>query len=277
MKLVKSLDILLQYLPNTFATVEGEANQFDKLSPFLAAAENWFVEHLAAEKTFNTIAGYSDENPVKVLAIKIVVEHAFADAIPSLDLVLTPNGFGIVSNQNVVPASADRVNRLIASLRTARDSHIEAILPLLVTASGWQSSSFFGFYSATLFPNISLSRLAGSKDAIFDSYLRHRQQVLLIEDMLAERFISQELYSVLRRNNILGTLSAPQQAIVSLLQSVELDMLAGKPLNEPLMASLVERIRTNPSAFPEWQSSTTAQLFQQKRFENQKKSGGYWW
>lgn len=26
------------------------------------------------------------------------------DAIPSLDLVLTPNGFGIVSNSNVAPA-----------------------------------------------------------------------------------------------------------------------------------------------------------------------------
>ena len=37
-------------------------------------------------------------------------------AIPSLDLVLTTNGFGIVSNQNVVPASRERVDALISSL-----------------------------------------------------------------------------------------------------------------------------------------------------------------
>ena len=42
---------------------------------------------------------------------------AYKLAIPHLDLVLTDNGFGVVSTQTVAPASAERVNRLIQQVQ----------------------------------------------------------------------------------------------------------------------------------------------------------------
>jgi hypothetical protein len=54
-------------------------------------------------------------------------------------------------------------------------------------------------------------------------------------------------------------------------------MLAGKPLDFKRMSSVVQRIRTQPALFPEWQDSYTSMLFCRPSFENHKDSGGYWW
>lgn len=49
---------------------------------------------------------------------KYTVIHAFLNVFRQLDLVLTPSGFGIVSNTNVSPASKQRVDALEGQLRT---------------------------------------------------------------------------------------------------------------------------------------------------------------
>lgn len=54
------------------------------------------------------VAGY--------LATAICLRAAY-NAVPQMDLVLTPTGFGIVSNQNTAPASRERVDALRLQLR----------------------------------------------------------------------------------------------------------------------------------------------------------------
>ena len=49
---------------------------------------------------------------------KVVSISAFLSVLRQLDLVLTPSGFGVVSNDNIAPASQSRVDALEASLRT---------------------------------------------------------------------------------------------------------------------------------------------------------------
>ena len=62
---------------------------------------------------------------LKATMARIVAFDAFRNAVPHLDLILTPNGFGIVNNSNIAPASKERVERLIASLLSNRDDEIE--------------------------------------------------------------------------------------------------------------------------------------------------------
>lgn len=50
------------------------------------------------------------------LATAICLRAAY-DVVPQMDLVLTPTGFGIVSNQNTAPASRERVDALRLQLR----------------------------------------------------------------------------------------------------------------------------------------------------------------
>lgn len=51
------------------------------------------------------------------------IHRAAYEAIPHLDLVLTPTGFGIVSNQSTAPASRERVDTLREQLRHSATIH----------------------------------------------------------------------------------------------------------------------------------------------------------
>ena len=116
--LISNDDQLRTYLPNTLTTVEGEQSLYDKMALYVRKAEAWLTRNFVGEVLMDTIAALGETDPLRILCCHIVATDAFRRTIPSLDLILTPNGFGIVSNQNVVPASADRVKRLIDALRS---------------------------------------------------------------------------------------------------------------------------------------------------------------
>ena len=95
-------------------------------------------------------------------------------AVPSLDLVLTPNGFGIVSNQNVAPASRERVSRLIASLETSRDNAIEQLVTYLFRWAEWRDGVlwyiFVGYLIFSAYLNMRPAWLPGVEKHAFARY-----------------------------------------------------------------------------------------------------------
>jgi hypothetical protein len=62
---------------------------------------------------------------------KYICVSAFLSVLRQLDLVLTPTGFGVVSNDNVAPASKQRVDALEAQLYTQRIKLKANVLNLL--------------------------------------------------------------------------------------------------------------------------------------------------
>ena len=123
-KIIENDNQLRKYIPNVIQTINGEQTLFEKLSSQIEEAELWAAESFTGETLFNEIAKEPEGNVLRRMMAIIVCNHAFMQDIPSLDLVLTPNGFGIVSNANIAPASKDRVERLIASLEKTRDNAI---------------------------------------------------------------------------------------------------------------------------------------------------------
>ena len=122
MSLITSNEQLNALLPNIQVTVTGETPLIDKLSPFLAATEKWLSDIFTSEAVFDTICQYAEENALRVATTQAVVYEAFRRAVPHLDIILTPNGFGIVSNTNIAPASKERINRLLDALLENRDA-----------------------------------------------------------------------------------------------------------------------------------------------------------
>ena len=115
-KLITNDEQLRRYLPNAFDTVEGESTFFEKILPWLDQAERWVMTQFIGSVFAPELLAMAETEPLRTCAMLVTVHEAFMRAVPSLDLVLTPNGFGIVSNQNVAPASPHRITRLIASL-----------------------------------------------------------------------------------------------------------------------------------------------------------------
>ena len=62
---------------------------------------------------------------------------AFLDVFRQLDLVLTPTGFGVVSTQQMAPASKQRVDALVGQLRDSMLAVHGRLVALLCGVQGW--------------------------------------------------------------------------------------------------------------------------------------------
>lgn len=274
-KLINNDDTLRQYLPNVFAAVKGEVSLFDKVKVDIDLAENWVIQTFVSTKTFNTICGYTADNPIRIITAKLIASEALRRAIPSLDLVLFPNGFGVVSNQNVAPASKERVDRLIGSLADYRDDCIANLLPALVGASQWLTSSQASFFGETLFPDLAITeqvKVSGSK---WEQYLSLRPKILDIEASLAEEFFSPELMVRLRNEVLRKTHTADLARVINAIRGQVVDLLNGGSIRMRDMIDVVNHIRRFPDLFPEWHASETAKLFSPPIFKNKKEARGY--
>lgn len=275
-KLITTDAQLRSHLPNIIASVKGEMPFIDRLTLFLDLAEDWVRTTFTSETTFNTICGYTDSNPLKVLTSRLVVADALRRAIPSLDIVLSPNGFAVVNTSNLAPASKPRVDRLIDSMLSHRDDCIAALLPGLVGASKWLTSSQAQFFGATLFPDLRIvDAVGGATGSKWDRYLELRPQVIDLEASLAEEWLSPELMSALRSENLRGDLTSERSEIVRQVKAQVVGYLRGGSFNSRRLADIVNYIRLNAESFEEWHKSETAKLFAPPVFRNERKASGY--
>ena len=275
-KLITNDDTLRQYMPNVFATVKGEVSLFDKVKVDIDLAENWVIETFVSTITFNTICGYAEDNPVKIITAKLIASEALRRAIPSLDIVLTPNGFGVVNTSNLAPASKPRVDRLVGSMLVHRDDCIAALLPELPGASKWLASAQADFFGATLFPDFSLIEATGPiQGSKWERYLELRYQVIDLEASLAEEWLSPELMSALRSENLRSDLTEKRKEIVRQVKAQVVGYLRSGSFNSRRLADIVNIIRQDESAFKEWHGSDVAKLFAPPAFRNKKNSAGY--
>lgn len=275
-KLITTDAQLRSHLPNIIASVKGETPFIERLALFLDLAEDWVRTTFTSETTFNTICGYTDSNPLKVLTSRLVVADALRRAIPSLDIVLSPNGFAVVNTSNLAPASKPRVDRLIGSMLSHRDDCIAALLPGLVGASKWLTSSQADFFGATLFPDLRIvDAVGGATGSKWDRYLELRPQVIDLEASLAEEWLSPELMSALRSENLRGDLTQKRSEIVRQIKAQVVGYLRGGSFNSRRLADIVNYIRQNAESFEEWHKSETAKLFAPPVFRNERKASGY--
>lgn len=282
MKLITTDEQLRLLLPNVLATAEGEPTLIEKLYPFLETAEQWAIDNFLPDAIFNEIAADSDPyGPGERLRFpleKLVACHAYMTAIPSLDLVLTPNGFGIVSNQTIAPASRERVSALILSIESQRDTAIEALVLRLSSRADWQQSEPGKYFAATMFPFLSLCRRLAIRDHIWESYQQLHTRLIRIETVLADTYFSHAQMQSFRQTVLTQyrTSSPLEEQVIKSLQSYELQLLTDTQVHPQCYYDLVNIIRQHPAEFPAWHTSDVAQLYTPKIFQNKKKSSAYW-
>ena len=202
-------------------------------------------------------------------------------AIPQLDLILTPNGFGIVSNQNIAPASKERIERLLISLEKTRDDALQTIQPMLLEAHHWINSAPYNFFSKTMLPTLDIVQNFGFNDHIWLKYNDIRNQLIIIEDKLSRDYFSESLMETLReciiKNNFTSTREPSSYLKLSnRIRSIEFSILRTGEFPTPSIIDAVNFIRTSKSyAFLEWKGSDIAILFENHGYKNKKESSGY--
>ena len=275
MRIITDQETLAAYIPNMIVNVKGETSLFDKIAVHLQAAEDWVIRTFTSQKPFTAIVGYVADNPIRTLTARLIVAEALRLAVPSLDLVFTPNGFAVTQTSNLTPASKQRVDRLIGSLSTLRDDCIAQLLPLLPGVSQWLNSDRADYFGATLFPTLEIVEQVPGTTTKWERWLELRPKVIDLEASLAEEWVSPELMSVLRDRNLRNTLPDTDKRFVSEIQAQIIGYLNGGSFSTRRLADIVNFIRKNPAAFPEWHNSATVSLFSPPVFKNKKNASGY--
>lgn len=278
MKIITTDEQLRTFVPNVFASVAGEPTFYQKLEPFLLSAESWTAQQLTGSAALDEISLMPPEHIERHLLSVIIVSEAFRQAVPSLDLVLTPNGFGIVSNTNVVPASKERIVRLVDTLESTRDDAISSLLPYLDKLDSWANTEQQERFKATLFPLPSMIVKLGYSTKIWQSYLSVLNQLAIVETEIAEQWLSPEYMQLLRSYGLNESEApAPDRRILDGVRRAVLSAVKNSRLPVPLLDSLVNYIIGHPEEYQVWHESDTAKLFNPPVFVNKKESHGYFW
>ena len=284
MRLIHNNDQLYSLLPNIMTVVKGERPVIDKIVPFIDASEKWLIDNFCPKEIFDDIADRPDPSTAKVTMARIVAFDAFRSAIPHLDIILTPNGFGIVNNSNIAPASKERVERLINSLLDNRDNEIESLLSLLPKETGWTSSDQGRFFASTMFPNIDVTtRLPKVSCGRWEQYLTVRETLQVMEDFFARQYLSKPLLQVFRDEVQTGAYRSPLHIhACNIIRAIEIrclrtpDPTSAMHFEHYYLTDIVNSIKQNPDDFAEWHTSETAKLYEPAIFENKKCDKGYW-
>lgn len=125
-------------------------DQFEQLLPFVrAASEDVFTKiEPSFEQTYCDLvtdiisAEHESEatqegSPLLQQVTRYVILATFLDRLHSQDIIMTDNGFGVVSNDNIAPASQARVDALERELTYSRDMARHNIINELRRIEGW--------------------------------------------------------------------------------------------------------------------------------------------
>lgn len=181
MKLNLDNDRLRELVPNIIYEVDGEIPLYYKILPWIELARQWLETEL--------IGSFQPEGELYSLAEKAIVYKALADAVPSLDLTLTPAGFAVINTDDRIPASKERIERLIASLYSFADDNIEQLCRSLHRQPEWRQSIVGMRFRSSFISDLGFVRRFRRDKDLLSTYKIVREIVMPFEQELAEKYL----------------------------------------------------------------------------------------
>lgn len=182
---------LRSLIPNVIHEVEGETLLVDKLAPWLASAARWLTDNFVGED-------YSLPETLLPLAKNLIVFKAFADAVPSLDITLSPAGFAVINTDGRAPASKERVERLVASLRSFIDSNLPPFILSLLRREDWRGTPMGDYWLSTFMFGLEDANDCKSDKDLLTTYRLMRGKALRFQMALEQFYLGKQLLREVR-------------------------------------------------------------------------------
>lgn len=254
-------------IPNVAVAAKGENPWVARLEPFLEEAEHRIGEWIVP----------LDELPQELscIAERMTIWYAWHIAIPAIDLVATPNGFAVVSNQNLAPASAQRVEAMRREALLNADREASRLLERLMYDGGqWRDGPTAHLYRTVFQTPRVFVRYFATEQGWFRSYHDSLDTIRAAQAELADRFLSQPVLDMLCSPDSV-TDPCASRAILFARSAV-----ASIIRHEPCMADILEIYSTfrsfkDSDISSKWFASTQAEAFNTKDYENENHSPGF--
>jgi hypothetical protein len=144
--IITTINQIQAVIPNITAELE-----FTDFQTYIESAEHWIKKEIIGDDIYEAVEDAIKDPELIRMVQNIIVLKAYDTAIPFLDLIHTASGFGVVNDQNRVPASAQRVERLIAQNKKRLDSEVESLIDYLEAETGyhdeWKASPAYSILS----------------------------------------------------------------------------------------------------------------------------------
>lgn len=197
--------------------------------------------------------------------VGMVCSLAFEDAIPQLDLVLTATGFGVVSNQNVAPASVDRVKALKTQLHKQGWGYFEDAVDILRQLGASQTSKLCASVFRSLFWRARHLHVFGIPNPTHDNLMEKLPEILAAQPYMI-RFLSPELFDALLKAEASGTTTPLQEIVINMCRVWFAS--DGAMAKDAQKLAILDFIEQHPDGFPEYMSSDTFKANHFQRYEN---------
>lgn len=215
-----------------------------------------------------------DSSPVAVIATRFACVYAARRAVPGLDLVLTENGFGVVSNQNISPASQARVENLLRSLRQ-QESFLEDKIVFGLLSTEWKDSPQAVARINSLLWCPTILRRYGvtldGRDAYAEEY-RSMEPALFRAEEHVRSLIGPEIYSALvaRQRTHSSDISSPYCTIRELSRRLAANIAVNTDPHKAgiIKEQLLNQLSLHADDLPEYKNSSTCRAHRMKGYEN---------
>lgn len=243
---------------------QATADVFNSLSDIIDTASAETV--ISFFPTDTTEADLSDDLLEELR--RYICFSAFYTGIPLLDLVLTDTGFGVVSNQNLAPASRERVDALRVLVRNCRDDAADRMLYLLPSLKGWGESVVARFrISSLLYTGRQLREYGGRPDA-YRSDLKTLFPAISEAEEIIRSFVGREEIDEILQHIRTNSLTNEETMILSALRrAIGFYIVDKLPAFRKEVDDVVNVLEDNLSIFTAYAGS---EAYKVKHFEHYK-------
>ncbi|WP_354667227.1 DUF6712 family protein [uncultured Duncaniella sp.] len=201
--------------------------------------------------------------------VRYIFVAAFYRTLPQLDLVLTTTGFGVVSNNNIAPASADRVGKLRVSLKREMDSAIDGILSSVRYIGEWASSHMAEEWISSIFWRGDHCRIFGMPDAT-RSDLETLSPEIRKGEMSLRELVSSEFFDEMCANERKGSSTGLWHDAIRLSRSYVYAVSRAPDTISMHRRILIGFLDRNPDIFSTYTESSACSANHFTHYENKK-------
>jgi len=223
MALIDSLEKFILSIP----TARG--SEWPALEPFANTADGTIQSLLTGSDLYTYIEALEDTSVLKTSLRNLIAFQTYRDAIPFVDLIQTQNGFGVVSGNNIAPASRERVERLMLWCTNSIDKTTDLLITQLMDDSTalakWTKSKRFNNLTNCLF--VTGIDFAGytKTDGSRTDFLKAKGQLLAFQKNELSTLISADYLAELIAQNRSNTLTEVNSFIVEICKLILVKLL----------------------------------------------------
>lgn len=244
-------------------TVSKET-QFSDLQPYCNSAEMWLKNNILGAMLYAFVEAL--DNPadadidLQKLCLNVLANHGYWDAIPFLDLVHTPSGFGVINNNNKAPASKERVERLREQCLIRRDNEVENLILFLEQNTtyhdDWKGSPAYSVLTDCLIHTADEFKKYSSWNGTRKDFLLLKPKLIHLTRAKLEPVFSKNLIEELIEAQRDGDLTADEKTVIDLLKHALGCLLdENKNIATAMATDALRFIDENPESFPVYTAS----------------------